>query len=138
MREVCSVYGNNNCYLDRVKTELKISEAVVGQEEKNMEEAQSVSTSEPHFINPRSTPLSSLKQDSVWRQVRQALLLQYGNDIDAAWFSKAEAKESKETKTLTLTMPTRFMVDWIRNNYSHVIRRLAASCGIKSVEYSYA
>lgn len=54
MREVCSVYGNNNCYLDRVKTELKISEAVVGQEEENMEEAQSVSTSEPHFINPRN------------------------------------------------------------------------------------
>ncbi|WCR55944.1 DnaA N-terminal domain-containing protein [Rickettsia asembonensis] len=138
MREVCSVYGNNKCYLDRVKTELKISAAVVGKEEENMEEAQSVSTSEPHFINPRSAPLSSLKQDSVWRQVRQALLLQYGNNIDEAWFSKAVAKECTETSLLTLTMPTKFMADWLKNHYGYVITRLAGSGGIKSVEYSYA
>lgn len=136
MREVCSVYGNNNCYLDRVKTELKISEAVVGKEEENMEEAQSVSTSEPHFINPRSTPLSSLKQDSVWHQVRQALLLQYGNDIDAAWFSKAVAKECTETSLLTITMPTRFMADWLKNHYGYAISRISGTFGFKYIEYN--
>ncbi|WP_017208723.1 DnaA N-terminal domain-containing protein [Rickettsia australis] len=137
MREVCSVYGNNNCYLDRVKTELKISEAVVGKEEENMEEAQSASTSEPHFINPRSTPLSSLKQDSVWRQVRQALLLQYGNNIDEAWFSKAVAKECTETSLLTLTMPTRFMADWLKNHYGYAISRISGTFSFKYIEYNY-
>ncbi|KIJ88778.1 DnaA N-terminal domain-containing protein [Rickettsia asembonensis] len=134
--EVCSVYGNNKCYLDRVKTGLKIS-AAVAKEEGNIEEAQSESTSDLSCSKPRSTPLSTLPEDSVWRQVRQALVLQYGNGIDTAWFSKAVASECKETSLLLLTMPTRFMADWVRNYYSHVIRRLAGSCGIKSVEYAY-
>ncbi|HJD59046.1 MAG TPA: hypothetical protein LFV92_07960 [Rickettsia endosymbiont of Ceroptres masudai] len=135
--EVCSVYGNNKCYLDSVKQGLKISGAAVVKEEVVTEEAQSASTSELSCSKPRSIALSALPEDSVWRQVRESLVLQYGNDVDTAWFSKAVAVECNNTKTLTLTMPTRFMADWVRNNYSHVIRRLAASCGIKSVEYLY-
>jgi len=34
-------------------------------------------------------------------------------------------------------MPTRFMADWIKNNYSHVIRRIAGSEGVKMVEYGF-
>ncbi|MGX6960309.1 MAG: DnaA N-terminal domain-containing protein [Rickettsia endosymbiont of Pentastiridius leporinus] len=132
MSEVCSVYGNNNCYLDRVKTELKISNATG-----NKEETQSASTSEPSCSNPRSTPLSSLKQDSVWHQVRQALVLQYGNDIDAVWFSKVVASECKETSLLTLTMPTRFMADWLKNNYGYAISRISGVLGVRYIEYNY-
>lgn len=130
--EVCSVYGNNNCYLDSVKTGLKISNATG-----NKEEIQSASTSEPSCSNPRSTPLSSLKQDSVWHQVRQALVLQYGNDIDAAWFSKVVASECKETSLLLLTMPTRFMADWLKNHYGYAISRISGTFSFKYIEYNY-
>ncbi|WP_040258216.1 DnaA N-terminal domain-containing protein [Rickettsia hoogstraalii] len=110
--EVCSVYGKNKCYLDSFKTGLKISE-----EEGATEEAQSESTSEPKLGKPRCIPLSSLTKDSVWRQVRQELVLQqYGNDIDTAWFSKAEVKECKETGTLILTMPNKFMSYWLQES----------------------
>lgn len=134
--EVCSVYGNNKCYLDSIKTGFKIS-AAVAKEEGNMEEAQSASTSELSCSKPRSIPLSSLKKDSVWRQVRQALLLQYGNDIDTAWFSKAVAKECTETSLLTLTMPTKFMADWLKNHYGYAISRISGVLGVRYIEYNY-
>nr|WP_267881769.1 DnaA N-terminal domain-containing protein [Rickettsia tamurae] len=57
--------------------------------------------------------------------------------MDKAWFSKAAAVGCRETSTLKLTMPTRCMADWIKNNYSHVIKRLANGYGINSVEYGY-
>jgi len=66
----------------------------------------------------------------------KGLIEELGEAIDAAWFSKAKDVECNDTKTLTLTMPTMFMADWVKNNYSHVIRRLASSSvGIKRVEY---
>lgn len=58
-------------------------------------------------------------------------------DIDNACFSRAKAEECDNTATLTLKMPIRFMADWVRNNYSHVILRLASSCGVKIVELEY-
>ena len=60
-----------------------------------------------------------------------------GEAIDIVWFSKAVATECEDTQTLTITMPTRFMSDFLKNNYSHAIRRLAGSVGIKMVEYEY-
>ncbi|HJD59052.1 MAG TPA: hypothetical protein LFV92_07995, partial [Rickettsia endosymbiont of Ceroptres masudai] len=69
---------------------------------------------------------------------RKGLREELGEAIDEVWFSKAVAKECRETGALTLTMPTRFMSDWIRNNYSHVIRRLAIGIGVKGVEYKFS
>ncbi|WP_395476634.1 DnaA N-terminal domain-containing protein [Rickettsia endosymbiont of Pantilius tunicatus] len=76
-------------------------------------------------------------ENTVWNQIRQGLREELGDHIDQAWFSKVVAKTCTETNILTLTMPTRFMADWIRNNYSHVIRRMAGSVGIDIVEYGY-
>lgn len=76
-------------------------------------------------------------KNTVWLRIRKGLREELGEVVDAVWFSKAEATECKDTKTLTLTMPTRFMSDWVRNNYSHVIRRLSERCGVKMVEYGY-
>ncbi len=75
--------------------------------------------------------------NTVWHQIRKGLREELGNAIDTAWFSKAVAVECTETNLLTLTMPTRFMADWVRNNYSYVIRRLSERCGIERVEYRY-
>ena len=81
--------------------------------------------------------LNTTSENTAWQEIRKGLREELGAAIDQAWFSKAVAVECKETKTLALTMPTRFMSDWVRNNYSHVIRILAVECGIKSVTYLY-
>jgi hypothetical protein len=74
---------------------------------------------------------------SAWHQIKKGLREELGEVIDTVWLAKAEATECSKTNKLKLTMPTRFMADWVRNNYSHVIRRIAGSAGIKSVEYGY-
>ncbi len=79
--------------------------------------------------------VNTTKENPIWNQIRKGLIEELGEHIDRVWFSKAAVKECNDTKTLT--MPTRFMADWIRNNYSHVIRRLALGCGVKRVEYGY-
>jgi len=71
----------------------------------------------------------------VWYSIRKGLIEEFGENKDAAWFARAVAVECNKTATLTLSMPTRFMADWVRNNYSHVIQRLAEGCRIKRVEY---
>lgn len=78
-----------------------------------------------------------IEENTVWNQIRKGLKEELGEVVDEIWFSKAEAKECRKTGLLTLTMPTRFMADWVKNNYSHVIRRLSEGCGIKRVEYGY-
>ena len=79
----------------------------------------------------------AIAEDTVWNQIRKGLREELGNHIDQVWFAKAEVKECTETNTITITMPTRFMADWVRNKYSHVIRRLAVWQGVKSVVYNY-
>ncbi|WP_230453771.1 DnaA N-terminal domain-containing protein [Rickettsia prowazekii] len=53
------------------------------------------------------------------------------------WFSKAAAKECRKIDIITLIMPTRFMAECIRNNYSHVIQRLIGNTVVKRVQYRY-
>ena len=81
--------------------------------------------------------LNTTGENTVWNQIRKGLREELGEAIDAVWFAKAEAAHCNDTKTLTLAMPTRFMSDWVRNNYSHAIRRLSEGCGVKMVEYGY-
>ncbi|CAK6519405.1 DnaA N-terminal domain-containing protein [Rickettsia helvetica] len=78
--------------------------------------------------------LDKIEENTVWNQIRKGLREELGEAIDAVWFSKAEATEDKEKGMLILTMPTRFMADWVKNNYSHVLKRLSVGCGINRVE----
>ncbi|ODA36640.1 hypothetical protein A8V33_04000 [Rickettsia sp. wb] len=123
-----AVYGINGYYVQEVEEEIPTPR------------------SKTSNIDPKGTPVDMLvdssKEDktnesTAWHQIRKGLREELGDGIDTAWFSKAVATECKDTKILTLTMQTRFMADWVRNNYSHVIRRISEGCGIKRVEYSY-
>ena len=96
-----------------------------------------ISNSEDIGILDNSQEFDTTNENTVWNQIRKGLREELGEAIDAVWFSKAVAAHCNDTKTLTLTMPTRFMSDWIRNNYLHVIRRLSGGCGVKGVEYRY-
>ena len=127
-----AVYGINGYYVQVVE-ERKIPHKITTSDiEANNKYIQNLDSS-----NKPSAISEEILENTVWHQLRQGLREELGNHIDHAWFSKAAAKECKDTKTLTLTMPTRFMSDWIRNNYSHVIRRVGGSTGIKRVEYRY-
>ncbi|WP_121543471.1 DnaA N-terminal domain-containing protein [Candidatus Rickettsia colombianensi] len=94
-----------------------------------------ISNSTPIGILVEGGVIDTMESNTTWTQIREGLINELGVDIDKVWFSKAEAKECRDTAILTLTMPTKFMADWVCNNYSHAIRRFAGSVGIKRVEY---
>ena len=60
----------------------------------------------------------------MWYQIRNGLIREALGEHTKLGLQKVEEKECKDTKTLTLTMLTRCMADWVRHNYSYVIRRL--------------
>ncbi|HJD66734.1 MAG TPA: chromosomal replication initiator DnaA, partial [Rickettsia endosymbiont of Bembidion nr. Transversale] len=82
-----------------------------------------------------SKELDKIEENTVWNQIRQGLREELGEAIDEVWFSRAEATECRETGTLTLTMPTRFMSDFIKSRYSYAISRIARILGFIYIEY---
>lgn len=141
-----AVYGINGYYVTAVgyvgdcedgRGKGKRKEAIEKQYSK-IKEPDIISNSKDIGILDSSKELDTIEENTVWNQIRKGLIEELGEHIDKSWFSKAVSTEDKATKTLTLTMPTRFMSDWVKNNYSHVIRRLSEECGIKRVEYYYA
>ena len=65
--------------------------------------------------------LEELDQNSAWHKIRQKLRQHFGDDIDKSWFSKLTSIEEKESGKILLKAPTKFIKDWINNNYSTVI-----------------
>lgn len=123
-----AVYGINGYYVQEVEEETPPPKGITS----------SITSADKSIgISEQSKELDTTKANTVWHQIRQGLREELGYHIDQAWFAKAEAAGCKETKTLTLTMPTRFMADWVKNNYSHVIRRVAVGEGVENVEYGY-
>jgi hypothetical protein len=74
-------------------------------------------------------------QGGIWGKAR-AGLIEYLNDhkdsgkwIDRNWFSKLEAEENEEQKTIKLKAPTSFIVRWISDNYASLMKRIIADYG---------
>lgn len=155
-----AVYGVNGYYVQKVEQEEQIADvkpwrlggakggrekgngkvvstAILEKQYPKIKEPDIISNSKDIGILASSQELDTTGENTVWNQIRISLREELGEAIDEVWFSKAEAKECRNTGLLTLTMPTRFMADWTRNNYSHVIRRLSKGCGVKCVEYGY-
>ena len=109
----------------------------IGKPHSKIKESDIITNSEDIGILDIGMELDKIEENTVWDQIRNGLREELGEAIDTVWFSKAVVSEDKETKTLTLTMPTRFMADWIKNNYSHVIRRLARRDRDRNVEYCW-
>ncbi|AFC71700.1 DnaA N-terminal domain-containing protein [Rickettsia australis] len=145
--QIEAVYGNNGYYVTTVG-DVDVGYAVGGKRkvERKEEIEKQYSKIKPSAIISNSKyirtldsskGLDKIEENAAWNHIRQGLIEELGEAIDGTWFAKAVAKECKETGTLMLKMPTRFMADWIRNNYSHVIRKFAGSVGVKIVEYCY-
>jgi len=143
-----AVYGKNKYYVEiiedakdeDIQERLEVGEGI---SKKSPQEENKTKTEEQGVIQtfskiPKGVPISAIPPSTAWHHIRKGLIEELGEAIDKAWFSKAVATEDNENSMLTLTMPTRFMSDWIRNNYSHVIQRLAGSAGVKRVEYVYS
>ncbi|WP_305888029.1 DnaA N-terminal domain-containing protein, partial [Rickettsia sp. TH2014] len=112
-----AVYGINGYYVQ----ELEEKETMIPKKAKFNIDAHCEPTEKLASSNKSSAISEEILENTVWNRIRKGLREELGEVIDAAWFSKAVAAYYNETKTLTLTMPTRFMADWVRNNYSHVI-----------------
>jgi len=155
-----AVYGINGYYVQEVEKEEKIEDvkteragSAKGGREKGTNKVVSKAILEKPYYKIKEPDIIANSKDigildigkefdttnanTVWNQIRKSLIEELGAAVDEVWFSKAVAVECRDTATLTLTVPTRFMSDWVRNNYSHVIRRLSERCGIKRVEYEY-
>lgn len=128
-----AVYGINGYYVQEVEEDtIQPPKTKISDIDANEKSTKNLASS-----NKPSAISEEILENTAWNQIRKTLREELGDHIDQAWFSKAVATECKETKTLTLTMPTRFMADWVRNNYSHSIRRVAGSVGVDFVEYVY-
>ena len=128
-----AVYGINGYYVQDVEEEvIQLPKSSTTDIEFNDKSMKILGSSRRTVSNTEA-----ITENTMWHQVRKGLREELGDAIDEVWFSKAVAAHCNDTKTLTITMPTRFMSDWVRNNYSHVISRLSEGCGINRVEYGY-
>jgi hypothetical protein len=115
---------------EKVRGKGERKEAIEKQYSK-LKEPYIISNSKDIGILDNSKESDKIEANTVWHQIRKTLREELGEAIDTVWFAKVIATECKDTKTLTLTMPTRFMADFLRNNYSHVIRRLSEGIRLK-------
>nr|WP_012477937.1 DnaA N-terminal domain-containing protein [Rickettsia monacensis]ABQ85884.1 DnaA-like replication initiator protein [Rickettsia monacensis] len=144
-KQLEAVYGINGYYVQEVEdVEDFEKEQERRGKEKEMEilypkitKSTIVSNSTPVGILERSGGLDAIEENTAWHQIRSGLIEELGYEIDKAWFSKARVKEDKEMKTLILSMPTKFMADWLKNQYGHIVYRLSSSLGFKFIEYYY-
>ena len=68
------------------------------------------------------------KREGVWGKIRESFAKSFavgGDDLDKAWLSKLYAKIDNEEKTIIIESPSRFIKDWIENNYLSYIENAA-------------
>ncbi|WP_235364379.1 DnaA N-terminal domain-containing protein [Rickettsia felis] len=143
-----AVYGVNSSYVEIVEDEEEVDVEDVQERLEVGEETSNNSAEDKHtkikelrniktFSKiPTGVPLRAIPTNTVWHQIRAELIEELGEAIYTAWFSKAVAVECKETSTLTLTMPTKFMADWIKSRYGYAISRISGVLGFKFIEYT--
>ncbi|AFC70403.1 chromosomal replication initiator DnaA (plasmid) [Rickettsia amblyommatis] len=138
-----TVYGMNGYYVQKVEEVEDTSNERKRRDEEKVMLYPKIITSDvvsdgTHAgILAKSGGLDTIEANTAWHHIRQGLIEELGEAMYTAWFEKAVVKECNDTSTLKFTMPARFIADWVRNNYSHVIQRLGSSAGVKRVEYGY-
>ncbi len=72
----------------------------------------------------------------VWQSVRRMLRDQVGDNAFTSWLEPLEPVSLREG-VLRLSLPSRFMRDWVRGNYSDLLHELLLGTteGIESVEF---
>ena len=55
-----------------------------------------------------------------WQQVKKRLRVELGEDVFTSWFARIEL-EAIEKGTIRLSVPTRFLRNWIQSHYSEKV-----------------
>src|SRR3546814_6346788 len=66
--------------------------------------------------------------EQVWPQIRARLRDEFGGRTFESWLSPLEYDRfDKERGVLRLSLPTRFMTDWVRNHFLERLRSICAT-----------
>ena len=68
------------------------------------------------------------KREGVWGKIRETFASYFGSEgdaIDKSWLSSFVTKVDKEQNTIDLYTPSRFIKDWVENNYLSYIEDAA-------------
>ena len=125
LKEVQSVYGEVIQKLD-----IQMPDGDIAEGSGNIN-APKLSTKEVKaYSQPQTLPqLPPPVFEGIWGQIRQSLIEHYGARgaaIDNAWFSKLSADIDQVDKKLTLRAPTKFIRDWVQNNYLRMIAQICS------------
>ena len=52
-----------------------------------------------------------------WKRVKKQLRAELGDDVFTSWFARVDLEEHQDG-TVRLSVPTRFLKQWIQNNYN--------------------
>ena len=63
-----------------------------------------------------------------WQQVKKRLRVELGEDVFTSWFARIEL-ETIEKGTIRLSVPTRFLRNWIQSHYSEKVLGHSADRG---------
>jgi chromosomal replication initiator protein len=63
----------------------------------------------------------------AWNRARRRLQTQLGEDVFASWFGRLELEALDEDGTAHLTVPTRFLKNWIQSHYADRILTVLAA-----------
>ena len=66
-----------------------------------------------------------------WRRVKDQLRSELGDDVFSSWFARMEL-EAVEKGVVRLSVPTRFLRNWIQSHYSEKRAGLLAGGGSRS------
>ncbi|MDC0864384.1 DnaA N-terminal domain-containing protein, partial [Rickettsiaceae bacterium] len=92
-----------------------------------------------HSPATNSTENASTRQ-GAWGKIRESFASFFGdkgNALDESWTSKLKPEIDDQNKTINLQAPTRFIRDWIENNYQSYIEKAASMNGLRLEEIKY-
>ena len=60
----------------------------------------------------------------LWQKIREALTKRYGEAVDRSWFSNCDIEKAPNSKQILIKASTKFIKDWIKQNYSSAIEEI--------------
>ena len=85
-------------------------------------QARSVAHGKPEARPAMTAEPAPIAPDAVWSAVRKRLQTELGADIFSSWFERMEL-ESDNGGVTVLSVPTRFLRQWIQSHYLDVVHR---------------
>jgi hypothetical protein len=71
------------------------------------------------LLEKKSIDMTSTDQER-WRRVKDQLRSELGEDVFSSWFGRMEL-EAVEQGSVRLSVPTRFLRNWIQSHYSEKV-----------------